>query len=58
MQLGSSDVVLPNDSVHREKYWSKEFADGITFIGDPVVAYPDVSEVTPCVPYCTLSFAP
>ena len=30
----------------REKYWSKEFADGVTFTGDPVVAIPDVSEVT------------
>ena len=30
----------------RDKQWDQDFADGVEFTADPVVAMPDVTEIT------------
>lgn len=30
----------------RDEFWDQEFADSINFTGDPVIAVPDVTEIT------------
>ena len=36
---------LPRPLLPRSEWWDQEFADGVHFTGDPVVATPDVTEL-------------
>lgn len=33
-------------ALRRSEFWTQEFADSISFSGDPVVALPDVNELS------------